>query len=134
MLQQQAMTTAVGKLALVGVALLGLGAYKTATREHAVTYRLALSAPEEPNAIYLTRWHLGTVTASFDDGKLEPITFKTRAHVYDGCYWQGTETLVPINDAEFAYDYSEQILSCETDAVPLRKTPRQGIVTVVEQL
>lgn len=123
------MTTPVGKLALVGAALLALGAYKAATHDPSVTYRLSLSAPVEPNAIYLTRWELGTVTATFEDGALEPITFKTRAHVYDGCYWQGTETLVPINATQFAYDYSEQILSCEPDAVPLRKTPRQGVVT-----
>lgn len=123
------MTTPVGKLALVGAALLALGAYKAATHNPSVTYRLSLSAPEEPNAIYLTRWEVGSVTATFDEGTLEPITFKTRAHVYDGCYWQGTETLVPISDTEFAYDYSEQILSCDADAVPLRKTPRQGIVT-----
>jgi len=127
---QQAMTTPVGKLALVGAALLALGAYKAATHDPAVTYRLSLSAPEEPNAIYLTRWDAGSVTATFDGGALEPITFRTRAHVYDGCHWQGTETLVPISETQFAYDYSEQILSCEPDAVPLRKTPRQGVVTV----
>jgi hypothetical protein len=133
MFQQQAMTTPVGKLALVGAALLALGTYKAVTHSPSATYRLSLSAPVEPNAIYLTRWELGSVTATFDDGTLEPITFKTRAHVYDGCYWQGTETLVPINDTQFAYDYSEQILSCEPDAVPLRKTPRRGVVTA-EQL
>ena len=130
MLQQQAMTTPVGKLALVGVALLGLGVYKAAAHDPSVTYRLSLSAPVEPNAIYLTRWEHGSVTATFDGGTLEPITFRTRAHVYDGCFWQGTETLVPVSETQFAYDYSEQILSCEPDSVPLRKTPRQGIVTV----
>ena len=130
MQQQLAMTTPVGKLALVGAALLALGAYKAATHDPSVTYRLSLSAPVEPNAIYLTRWELGSVTATFDGGKLEPITFRTRAHVYDGCFWQGTETLVPINDTHFAYDYSEQILSCEPGSEPLRKTPRKGIVTV----
>src|SRR4051812_11347634 len=129
-MQQQALTTAVGKFALLGAAVLALGIGRAATRDHSVTYRLALSAPEEPNAIYLTRWHLGDVTATFNDGKLEPITYKTRAHVYDGCYWQATETLVPINATQFAYDYNEQILSCDADAVPLRKTPRQGLVTI----
>lgn len=117
-------------MALIGAVALSLGAVRVATRDHAVTYKLALSAPEEPNAIYLTRWHLGQVTATFDNGTLEPLTYRTRAHVYDGCYWQGTETLRPLNDTEFAYEYSEQILSCEPDAVPLRKTPRKGIVTV----
>lgn len=127
---QQALTTPVGRVALLGAMLLALGAARVATRDHVVTYRLSLSAPEEPNAIYLTRWHLGSVTATFDDGKLEPITYRTRAHVYDGCYWQGTETLVPISPTQFAYEYSEQILSCEPDAQPLRKTPRTGIVSV----
>jgi hypothetical protein len=127
---QQALTTPIGRIALIGAALLALGAARVATRDHAVTYRLTLHAPEEPNAIYLTSWHRGPVTQTFDDGKLHPITFRTRAHVYDGCYWQGTETLVPINEGELAYDYTEQILSCEADAKPLRKTPRRGIVTV----
>jgi len=114
----------------VGAILLAMGAAKVATRDHSATYRLSLSAPVEPNAIYLTRWHLGSVQATFNDGTLQPITYRTRAHVYDGCYWQGTETLVPINATQFAYDYSEQVLSCEADSVPLRKTPRTGIVTV----
>ena len=127
---QQALTTPVGRIALLGAIVLALGAARVSTRDHSVTFKLALSAPEEPNAIYLTRWHLGEVTATFDDGALQPITYRTRAHVYDGCYWQGTETLVPINKTQFAYDYSEQILSCEPDSVPLRKTPRQGVVTI----
>ncbi len=127
---RQALTTPIARFALLGACVLALGAARVATRDNAVTYRLSLSAPEEPNAIYLTRWHVGTVNATFDDGRLAPITYRTRAHVYDGCYWQGTETLVPINDKQFAYDYSEQILSCEPGSEPLRKTPRQGVVTV----
>ncbi len=127
---QQAVTTPVGRMLLFGAIALALGAVRVSTRDDAVTYKLSLSAPEEPNAFYLTRWHTGKVTATFDDGSLTPITYRTRAHVYDGCYWQGTETLVPISKTQFAYEYSEQILSCDADAVPLRKTPRKGLVTV----
>lgn len=128
-----ASTTPVGRFALPAALVLSLGAAQLATRPHheRVSYRLELSAPVEEHAIYLTRWYFGDVTVSFDDGKLEPVQFRQRAHVYDGCYWQGTETLVPITPTQFRYDYSEQLLSCEPDAVPLRKTPRSGIVTAV---
>lgn len=129
---QQALTTPVGRIALFAAAVLAMGAAKVATRDHAATYRLHLDAPVKPSAIYMTRWHLGEVTATFDDGELQPITFRTRAHVYDGCFWQGTETLTPINDTQFHYDYSEQRLSCDPDADLnlMMKTPRQGIVTI----
>ncbi len=125
---QQAVTTPVGRMVLFGAIALALGAVRV-TRDHAATYQLALAAPEEADAFYLTRWQMGNVTVTFDDGALQPITYRTRAHVYDGCYWQGTETLLPISRTQFAYEYSEQILSCDQDAVPLRKTPRKGIVT-----
>ncbi len=129
---QQALTTPVGRIALLAAAVLAMGAARVATHDHSATYRLHLDAPVKPTAIYMTRWHLGEVIATFDDGELAPITYRTRAHVYDGCLWQGTETLTPISKTQFHYDYSEQRLSCDADADLnlMMKTPRQGIVTV----
>ncbi|MBS1123670.1 MAG: hypothetical protein H6Q90_5898, partial [Deltaproteobacteria bacterium] len=100
------------------------------THGHAVTHRLVLHAVDEPNAFYLSAWRDGDVKVQFDSTELQAITFKVRASVYDGCEWLGTETLVPIDANSFAYDYSETILSCAPDAVPLRKTPRTGLVTI----
>lgn len=131
---QQALTTPFGRVALLAAAVLAMGAARVATRDHAATYRLHLDAPVRPDAIYMTRWILGDVTASFDDGEIAPLTFQTRAHVYDGCTWEGTETLTPISATQFHYSYTERRLSCEPDADLnlFMKTPRQGIVTAHE--
>ena len=126
---QLALTTPVGKLALVGAAVLALGAVRVATQDHPVTYRLALHAPVRADAVYLTAWHQGPITLTFADGELRPVTLRTRGHLF-GCDVQGTETLVPAGDGTFAYDYSEQLLGCEPNAVLPIKTPRQGVVTV----
>ncbi len=129
---QQALTTPVGRVALLAAAVLAMGAVRATTKDHAVTYRLHLDAPVRPDAIYLTRWHLGEVRATFDDGELAPISFRTTAHIYDGCTWEGTETLTPMSATQFHYDYSERRVSCDpgADLNLMVKTPRQGIVTI----
>ena len=66
----------------------------------------------------------------FGGDSINPVTFKTRAQVYDGCRWLGVETLIPRDERSFDYDYSEYILSCEPGATPARKTPRKGLVTI----
>jgi hypothetical protein len=60
------------------------------------------------------------------------MTFEIRASVSDGCRWLGVETLEPIDDKTYAYDYSEYILECDEGATPFLKTPRTGIVDVLE--
>ena len=97
---------------------------------HSVTHRLALHAPEEPDAYYLSAFHDGDIQLTFHDGELHPVTFHIRAAITDGCRWLATERLDPIDGKTFAYHYSEQIISCDPDATPARKTPRSGIVTV----
>ncbi len=117
---------------MLAAAVLAMGAARVATKDHAATYRLHLDAPVRADAIYLSRWHMGAVVATFDDGELAPTTFRQRAHIYDGCTWEGTETLTPISETQFHYDYSERRVSCDPDAdlTLMVKTPRQGIVTV----
>lgn len=129
---QQALTTPVGRVALLAAAVLAMGAARVATTDHAVTYRLHLDAPVRADAIYMSRWLVGDVIATFDDGELAPITYRQHAHIYDGCTWEGTETLTPISETQFHYDYSERRLSCDPDAdlTLIVKTPRQGIVTI----
>lgn len=127
----QALTTPVWRSVVVGMLLLGVTVTAAvATRDRSVTRRLRLHAVDEPNAIYLTMFRDGDLSVRFPDADLRTLTFHVRASVYDGCRWLGTETLVPIDDRTFAYDYAETILGCEPGAQPLRKTPRQGLVTV----
>jgi hypothetical protein len=115
---------ALGGVLLVATALV--------PHDRAVTHRLALHAPEEADAYYLSAWHDGDIQLTFHDGELHPITFHIRASITDGCRWLATETLDPIDGKTFAYHYSEEILACDPGAKPARKTPRSGIVTVVD--
>ena len=117
---------------LVGGAALALGALflprAVASTSPSGMYRLVLHAPEESGAFYVSAWAEGDVfVASKDEKKL---TFVRRGDEHDGCTWQGTERLTQLTPGVYAYDYSEQILSCRPDANPFRKTPRSGIVTV----
>ncbi len=95
-------------------------------------HRLALDAPIEPNAIYLTAWEDGDVWMPLDPTLHQTITFTTRATISDGCRWMGTEILEPLDESHYSYSYDETILECAPDAVPYVKTPRVGLVTVVE--
>ena len=130
---QQADTTPLFRSVVVGGLLLGLGAFATIKMPSSelVTKRLVLHTVQEPNAIYLSAWRNGDVRVQLENGELRPITFRVRATFPDGCRWEGTETLIPIDHNTFTYDYSERILSCPpTTESTYRKTPRSGLVTV----
>ncbi len=117
---------------LVGSAVLALGALflprAVASTSPSGMYRLVLHAPEESGAFYVSAWAEGDVFVATNDEK--QLTFVRRGDEHDGCTWQGTERLTRMKPSLYAYDYSEQILSCRPDAVPFKKTPRTGIVTV----
>jgi hypothetical protein len=91
--------------------------------------RLVLHAVAEPNSIYLSAWSNGDVVLTDYPDTPATLVFSTRASVSDGCRWLGTETLEPLGRS-YSYRYDETILDCDADAVPFRKTPRTGIVTV----
>ena len=117
---------------LVGGAALAIGALflprAVATPQSSGMYRLVLHAPEESGAFYLSAWAEGEVFVA--DAGQKSITFVRRGDEHDGCSWQGTERLTKMSAGVYAYDYSEVILSCRPDAMPFRKTPRTGVVTV----
>jgi hypothetical protein len=94
--------------------------------------RLVLHAYAKPGDLYLTAWRDGDVPVPFAGKQLVPLTYRTWASVNDGCRWLGTETLVPIDDKRYFYDYSETLLDCRPGATPCTKTPRTGIVTLEE--
>ena len=125
---QQALTFPFYRSIAVGGLLLALSVtqFRTESRVH----HLALHAVAQPGALYLTAWRHGNVSVRIRGDKLVPLTFETLASVNDGCRWQGTETLVPIDNRRYAYRYDETILECDPGATPYIKTPRTGIVTV----
>ena len=126
----QALTTPVLTSVVLGGLLLGagLGAAQV-TSNHATSRRLVLHAPEKPHALYLSAWDEGDVRIDVGD-KLQPMRFEIRASVSDGCRWLAIETLDPIDDRTFSYDYSEYIIECNEDATPASTTPRTGFVVV----
>jgi hypothetical protein len=118
-------------IALAGLAL-GLGAAASALSlsPERATHRLRLHAVDAPNAVYLSVFRDGDIRVRFQGDSIHPVTFETRARVFDGCRWLGVETLTPRDGRSFDYDYSERILSCRPGATPTGKTPRKGLVTV----
>lgn len=127
---QHALTAPVLKAILSSAAVLAASAFYATAQPEEVTRRLILDAPAPPENLYLTAWDRGDVLLRLPDGPLRPIRFTTRAYLTDGCRWEGTETLIPLDATHYAYDYAETILGCEPGAIPALKTPRQGIVTV----
>lgn len=120
------------KLLAVGGATLALAITAMLPAHHYRTnHRLSLSAPELPEAIYISAWAHGDITISRDDSSLTPIKITSRARIPDGCTWLGIEMLRPIDARHYSYSYDETILGCEPDAIPSYiKTPRVGLVTV----
>lgn len=125
---QQALTFPFYRSVAVGGLLLALSV--TQFRSKPRVHHLALHAVAQPGALYLTAWRHGNVSVPIRGDKLVPLTFETLASVNDGCRWQGTETLVPLDNRRYAYRYDETILDCDPGATPYYKTPRTGIVTV----
>jgi hypothetical protein len=127
----QALTFPMYRSVAVGGLLLALTVAQVRAGKTQHVRRLALHAVAQPGTLYFTAWRHGPVRVPVEGGKLVPLTFETLAAVDDGCRWEGTETLVPINDHSYAYRYDETILDCDAGATPYVKTPRTGVVTIL---
>jgi hypothetical protein len=116
-------SVAVGALALA----LGAGAYarRTGHRVH-----LVLDTAWKKNTLYLSAWADGNDVEIAVDGELRPFTITERAWINDGCRWQGTETLVPVDDRHYRYTYEDHTLECKPHAKPFTPSSRTGIVTI----
>lgn len=131
-----AVTTPLFRSVVVGGLMLGLAVLapsfmSKAKATNVTNHRLVLHTVTEPQAIYLSAWRNGDVNVQFENGELRPITFRVRATIPDGCRWEGTETLIPIDERSFTYAYDDRQLSCPDGVEPqYRPTPRVGIVTV----
>ena len=93
-------------------------------------YRLELEVTQEgeDGCFYGSPWYTGAPETSRIDSS---ITFQTRYDYVDGCTWESTETLVPVGEGKFSYQYSERMLSCDEDSEPGYACARSGIVTAV---
>ena len=129
-----AVTTPVFRSVVVGGLLLGLAVFApsfASKNSELTSHRLVLHTVSEPSAIYLSAWRNGAVNVQFENGELRPITFRVRATIPDGCRWEGTETLVPIDHKTYTYEYNDRLLSCPDGGVgEYGPTPRVGIVVV----
>ena len=130
-----AVTTPLFRSVVVGGLLLGLAvvapSFASRDSSQVTSHRLVLHTVTEPTAIYLSAWRNGDVNVQFENGELRPITFRVRATIPDGCRWEGTEVLVPIDSKSFTYEYNDRLLSCPDGGEGgYRPTPRVGIVTV----
>ena len=130
-----AVTTPLFRSVVVGGLILGATlvapTFASQSKPAMTSHRLVLHTVSEPAAIYLSAWRNGDVNVQFENGELRPITFKVRATIPDTCRWEGTETLIPIDDKSFSYSYEDRQLSCPEGVEPqYRPTPRVGIVTV----
>jgi hypothetical protein len=126
----QALTFPLYRSVAVGGLLLALTVAQVRAGKTPHVRRLALHAVAQPGAFYLTAWRHGPVRVRMEGNELVPMRFSMRLPINDGCRWQGTETLVPINDHSYAYRYDETILDCDAGATPYLKTPRTGVVTI----
>ena len=128
-----AVTAPLTRTVMLGGLMLALtGAAFVARHDHR-TIRLSLDTEWRSDCVYLTAWEDGRdVTVDLPSHKLVPFKFIITGSLTDGCRWRATESLVPLDDQHFSYAYSEEILSCEPDALPAIKTPRTGIATIVE--
>jgi hypothetical protein len=130
---QQALTSSVFRAVAVAGLLLALtltARGRAATPHHEA--RLVLRTVSKPGAVYLSWWRDGDVRIELEAGQLPPMVFTARGWI-DGCHWKGVETLDPIDTRHYAYSYAETLLHCRPGATPWSKTPRTGIVTVIEQ-
>lgn len=129
-----AVTTPVFRSVVVGGLLLGAAAVAPSFASHdaeLTTHRLVLHTVSRADAIYLSAWRNGDLNVQFENGELRPITFRVRATIPDGCRWEGTETLVPIDHKTFSYEYTDRLLSCPDGGTGnYEPTPRVGVVTV----
>lgn len=121
-------TTPVMRSVVLGGIVFAMSALYMSAEPCEVQRRLVLHTTSQPSAIYMTAWSKGDVVVSMKRGDLRPITFEVRGTAFD-CKTLGTETLTPLDETTYFYEYSETILSCEPGAGVV-KTPRTGLVTV----
>jgi hypothetical protein len=127
----QALVAPVGKSLLI--AALAVGAFAVLphrSHRHHHHHRLVLHAVSNPDALYLSAWMDGPVDVELDADHLRPLHFEMRAHVTDGCYWHGWETLTPSGDHRYAYAYNDEKLACSPHPIATEPTPRTGWVEV----
>jgi hypothetical protein len=95
-------------------------------------FHLKLHAPDH-GGIYFSAWtdHKDVVTDK-DASDNQTVTYRRWYIWLDGCVWEATETLTPVDPTHYQYKYREAPQSCPdgANAATGATTPRDGDVTV----
>jgi len=118
-------------LLLVLLTPLLLAAESERTRDPEIRrFHLKLHAPEQ-GGIYFTAWANGDVVADRDASDGQIVVYRRRYVWYDGCTWEASETLKPLERDRYDYKYREVPIECPKGKAPSGgTTPRDGYVTV----
>jgi hypothetical protein len=95
-------------------------------------YRLRLDTTSNPVCYYDSAWNDGDVYLSHDAGDGRTVTLTSRYDFRDGCTWEATETLTP-RGRDYAYAYSERLISCRPGKRHGRACARHGTVSVTPE-
>jgi hypothetical protein len=96
-------------------------------------YQLVLNADREPYELeyFGSQWSNGPVLLDHNAADGRRVQFVHRFPFVDGCWWESTETLVPMNATQYRYTYTDRIVSCNEDANEGIPSTRTGTVNVV---
>jgi hypothetical protein len=96
-------------------------------------YQLVLNADREPYELeyFGSQWSNGPVLLDHDASDGRRVQYVHRFPFVDGCWWESTETLVPMSKTQYRYTYSDRIVSCSEDANEGIPSTRTGIVNVL---
>jgi hypothetical protein len=95
-------------------------------------FHLKLQAPRQ-GGIYFSAWADDKdVVADKDASDHQTVTYHRNYIWLDGCVWEATETLTPVDATHYQYQYREAPQSCPDGATAAigATTPRDGTVTV----
>jgi hypothetical protein len=117
-------------LALAGLLLAG-AAFIVERRPAPSGWALVLDAPREAQCYYGSQWNDGPVQITEAQARGHAsIVFEHEFPFEDGCTWRSVETLRPIADARYSYQYEERVVSCTEGSRPADPCPLTGVVTV----
>jgi hypothetical protein len=117
-------------LGLAGLLLAG-AAYIVERSPAQSGWALVLDAPREAVCYYGSQWNDGPVRVSEAQAhRPTPIVFAHEFPFEDGCTWRSVETLQPIGEGRYSYQYEEHVVSCAAGATPAATCPLTGVVTV----
>jgi hypothetical protein len=88
-----------------------------AATAHASVYQLVLRPDRGayPREYFGSQWNDSPVIVNHDASDKSKVEFVRRWPMFDGCWWESTETLEPVSDTQYHYTYSDHQVSCPED-------------------